>query len=785
MKSAFPKKYDFNSREKHWVDFWQEKQIYKFNEQSSAPIYSVDTPPPYVSAAHLHAGHIMSYSQAEFVVRYKRMRGFNIFYPMGFDDNGLPTERFVEKKYNIDKSKISRSDFIKLCLKETRIGAHNYRDLWTSLGISVDWNKTYSTIDSLCQRVSQWSFLDLYQKGKVYRKKEPVLWCPFCQSAMAQADLEDEIVKTKLNYIKFSIDNQEYPIATTRPELIPACVAVFANPNDHRYQALKGKQATIPLFDYSVPIYFSPAVDPKFGTGLVMVCTWGDFEDIKKFKEFNLSTREVIDKKGRFVDLGGRLKGLDIITARKKILDDLLKEGLLVKQEKIEHAINTHERCGTPVEFVLAKQWFIKVLEVKEELLKKGKKLNWYPKYMRHRYDSWINGLKWDWCISRQRYYGVPFPVWYCQGCDEVIIPKKENLPLNPVEAKPPVSGCPKCRSTKLTPEKDVMDTWATSSCTPFIIPELVKNEETRVKIFPNSLRPQAFEIIRTWLFYSVVKSHHHFEKLPFKDVMISGHGLDEKGKKISKRLGNYIEPSKLLAEYGADAIRYWATGATLGSSHRFTLKEVEKGKYLVNKIFNASRFCASYITEFKPQAQDKYQLEPEDHWILSKLDQTIKIVTVAFEKYEYTKARNALDKFFWATLCDYYLEIIKHRANEETAKYTLYLCLLTTIKLYAPILPFITEEIYQQLFRQNEKKVSLHLTAWPEPDKGWQLSPEELKEAEYFVSEIDEIRKEKVAKNLGFKDLLTGYQPKTKVDLAIFKNKLQQMLRVEFRTDD
>lgn len=480
MKKSFPKKYDFSKQEKQWVNFWKEKQIYKFDEQSSAPVYSVDTPPPYVSAAHLHAGHIMSYSQAEFVVRYKKMQGFNIFYPMGFDDNGLPTERFVEKKYNIDKSKINRSDFIKLCLKETRIGSKNYRDLWTSLGISVDWNKTYSTIDSLCQRVSQWSFLDLYQKGKVYRKKEPVLWCPFCQSALAQADLEDEVVDTKLNYVNFSVGNKKYTIATTRPELIPACVAVFANPNDQRYRGLKDKQATIPLFNYSVPIYFSPAIDPKYGTGLVMVCTWGDFEDIKKFKEFNLPTREVIDKKGRFVDLGGRLEGLDIATARKKIHKDLLKEGLLIKQEKIKHTVNTHERCGTSVEFVLAMQWFIKVLEVKEELLKKGKNLNWYPKHMRHRYNNWVNGLKWDWCISRQRYYGVPLPVWYCQDCDQPIMAKKESLPVNPMETKPPVSSCPKCGSPKLKPERDVMDTWATSSCTPFIIPELVKNKKKR-----------------------------------------------------------------------------------------------------------------------------------------------------------------------------------------------------------------------------------------------------------------------------------------------------------------
>ncbi|MBN1263058.1 MAG: valine--tRNA ligase [Candidatus Pacebacteria bacterium] len=781
MKEIFPKKYDFNKQEKHWLAFWKKNKIYRFDNQSSRPIYSVDTPPPYVSAAHLHAGHIMSYSQAEFVVRYKRMKGFNIFYPMGFDDNGLPTERFVEKKYNLDKSKISRSDFIKLCLKETKTGAQNYRDLWTSLGISVDWTKIYSTINALCQKVSQWSFIDLFRKGKVYRQEEPVLWCPFCQSALAQADLEDETVNSSLNYISFSVDNKKYPIATTRPELIPACVAIFANPQDQRYFSLKNKKAAIPLFDYSVPVYFSPEVDPKFGTGLVMVCTWGDFEDIKKFKEFKLPIREVLNQAGEFNDLGGRLKGLGITAARKKILDDLLKENLLVRQEKIKHVINTHERCGTPVEFVLAKQWFIKVLESKKELLEKGKKLNWYPGHMRHRYESWIKGLKWDWCISRQRYYGVPFPVWYCQDCGEVIPALEKDLPLNPAEVKPPVSNCPNCRSVRFIPEKDVMDTWATSSCSPFIIPELVKNKKIRAKIFPNSLRPQAFEIIRTWLFYTIVKAHHHFNKLPFKDVMISGHGLDEKGKKISKRLGNYIKPSILLKEYGADAIRYWATGATLGSSHRFNLKEVEKGKYLVTKLFNASRFCANYLSGFKSRPEDNYRLEPEDDWILHELNQTVKEVTLAFEKYEYAKARNDLDKLFWATFCDYYLEMIKHRADEASVRYVLYRCLLTILKLYAPILPFITEEIYQRLFRENEKKISLHLADWPRPNENWQLAPKDLKEIGYFISEIDGIRKEKVARKLRFKELLTGYTPRTKVNLTLFGKKLQEMLAVEF----
>lgn len=781
MKNTFPSKYNYIRREEYWRRFWKENQVYRFNEQSQKPIYSVDTPPPYVSAEHLHVGHIMSYSQAEFMVRFKRMQGFNVFYPMGFDDNGLPTERFVEEKYDVDKSKIDRSGFVKLCLKETKIGSENYRKLWTNLGISVDWSKPYSTINPLCQRISQRSFIQLCKTGKAYRKEDPTYWCPFCQTALAQADMEDKEVDAKLNYINFLIKGKKYPVATTRPELLPACVGIFANSKDKRYLNLKGKRAVIPLFNYEVPIFFDASVDPKFGTGLMMVCTWGDIEDVKKFRTLRLPARKAINARGKITKIGQKYQGLSINTARKEIIEDLKEKGLLIKQEKTKHAVNVHERCGTPVEFILTTQWFINVLDIKKELIKRGEKLNWYPKHMQSIYNAWVRGLKWDWCISRQRYYGVPFPVWYCNNCGQVITAKEEDLPVDPVEKKPPVLKCLKCGSSKFRPETDVMDTWATSSCTPFIIPELVKNTRLKKKIFPNSLRPQAFEIIRTWLFYSVVKSHYHFNKLPFKDAMISGHGLDEKGRKISKRLGNYIEPNKLLKEYGADAIRYWATGASLGSNHRFSLKEVEKGKHLANKIWNASKFCSLYLKGFRPQSENKYHLEPEDKWILHKLNLTIKAATIFFEKYEYAKVRKVLDRFFWATFCDYYLEIVKHRTNEEAAKYTLYTCLLNIIKLYAPILPFITEEIYQRLFREQEEEISIHQTAWPRVNKAWKLNKETLQKVESFIEEIDEIRKEKADRGLGFKEPLNDYSPKTKVDLNIFGPKLQKIFNVKF----
>ncbi len=643
---------DFREREARLKKFWEDNQIYRFEDQAGSPIYSVDTPPPYVSADHLHAGHILSYSQAEFIVRYKRMKGYNVLYPMGFDDNGLPTERYVEKKYNIDKSKITRHEFVKLCLEETKIGSQNYKRLWTDLGISVDWSKTYSTIDPLCQRFSQWSFIELYKKGKAYRKTEPMLWCTFCQTALAQADLEDKEV-----------------------------------------------------------------------TSL---------------------------------------------------------QGHLLKQEPIKHITNVHERCGTIVELIPTTQWFIEVLPIKDKLIALGRELNWYPTHMRNMYEDWVNGLKWDWCISRQRYYGVPFPIWFCKECGEIIPADTKNLPIDPTEDWPSISACPGCGGREFIPDNDVMDTWATSSCTPFTIPELIENIDLRKEIFPISLRPQAFEIIRTWIFYSMVKAYYHFGTIPFTNVMISGHGLDEHGRKISKRLGNYIEPEKLLAEYSADAIRYWATGATLGSNHRFNLEDVKKGKHTVNKLWNAAKFCFNYIEHFTPKAGVEYNLELEDKWILHELNSAIRACSDAFERYEYAEVRTVLGKFFWGTFCDYYLEIIKHRATEDSAKYTMFVCLFNTLKLYAPIMPFITEELYQLLYKKHEGIISIHKTQWPEWNSNWIMDEQEYEQMKHLLEEIDAIRKERKEKGLRYKDVLDTYRLRTEIDTTSLIEKLKIIFNIQ-----
>ncbi len=758
----FPKNYDFKENEEKWRKIWNETKLYEFQYQEGKPTFTVDTPPPYVSADHLHAGHIMSYTQAEFIVRYKRMRGYNVFYPMGFDDNGLPTERFVEKKYKIDKSKITKSEFIDLCLKETEKGIETYKNLWNSLGISVDWSKTYSTIAPLPTKVSQWSILDLYKKGLLYKKELPILWCQFCGTAISQSDLETKERDSKMNYIKFKLqDGKIGIIATTRPEMLPACVGVYFNPTDERYSHLKGTEATVPLFDFEVPILTSEAVDKEKGTGLMMVCTWGDQEDLEKWRLDNLPTKNLITEDGKLTEIGGKYEGMAVENARKAVIADLISADLLEKQESIIQSVNVHERCDTPVEFVLSKQWFIKITDNKEKWLEMGKKINWFPAHMYNNYEIWVDSLKWDWCISRQRYYGVPFPFWICQDCGEVILPDEKDLPVNPFEQKSPVDICPKCGSKNIEPEKDVMDTWATSSCTPFLLREIVGKQE----LFPVDVRPNAHEIIRTWDFYSVVKSTLHFDSIPFKNLMISGHGLDEQGRKISKRLGNYTPSDKLVEEYGADAIRYWATGAGLGQNLRFNPKEIKKGKQISTKLWNVARFIMMYSQN---NSSEGAVCEHADKWIVEELNKTIEEATKYFEGYEYAKAKMVIEEFFMSKFADYYVEFVKYRINGEdgasksAALLTLKKVFRSILKLYAPIIPFITEELYQY-FKDNENEKTIHTSSWAEALKTDDI---DISDFDEVLGAIDEIRKYKSENQISLGAEIPEYKLNTKVNL-------------------
>ena len=718
------KAYDPKEVEPRIIKLWEDNKVFAFDRGSDKPIFSIDTPPPYASAEHLHAGHAMHFSQFEFVARFKRMMGFNVLFPMGWDDNGLPTERYVEKKYNIDKSKTTRSEFIKLCLEETKRVGETYRKMWTDVGLSVDWSLLYTTISPFCQKIAQKSFIDLYKAQRLERIDEPIMWCVRCQTALSQADLEDMEKNSTFYDVKFKFkeDGSDIIIATTRPELIPACVALFVNPKDERYRSYVGKNAIVPIFDYEVPILEDESVDMEVGTGFMMVCTWGDIEDVNKWRKYNLDARLVIDDKGIMNELAGKYKGMSINETRKAIADDLEKEGLIWGKKDIKHVVNVHERCSTPIEIFKAPQWFIKILNKKRELLEQVNKINWYPEFMKKRIENWIENLSWNWCISRQRFYGIPFPVWYCKKCNKVILADEDDLPVNPIEQKPK-KNC-ECGSNDFEPEMDVMDTWMTSSMTPQIVLKWGEKDSMMKNYFPMSLRPQGHDIIRTWAFYTIVKSYYHENSIPWKDIMISGHGLDTKGKKMSKRKGNIITANDVIEKYSADALRCWAATVKLGSDLPYNEKDVVTGQKLLTKMWNASRFVSQFISKSK-----KPELKIMDRWLLSKLMRLVKISTESFEKYEYSDSKREMENFFWHTFCDKYLEIVKYRAynEDDSADWTLYKSLLTILKLFSPIIPFITEEIYQKLFRLEENTVSIHISSWPEF------------ESEYIDDEIEE----------------------------------------------
>ncbi|MBK66756.1 MAG: valine--tRNA ligase [Rickettsiales bacterium] len=743
------KNFDHLEAEEKCKTLWEESEIYKYDPNSDKETFSVDTPPPYVSAAHLHVGHAMSYSQAEFVIRYHRMMGKNIFYPMGFDDNGLPTERYVENKYKINKKVTTRSEFRELCEKETQEGAKNYEKLWRSMGLSVDWRQRYSTIDEHCRRTSQASFIDLYKKGRIYRSDEPVLWDTHFETALAQADLDTLHRKGKLNDIAFKSadDGRQLVISTTRPELIPGCVALYVNPNDDRYKDIVGKNAVVPLFDYEVPIKTSEDVDPEFGTGLMMCCTFGDSEDVQKWKIDKLDTRIVIGKDGKMTDLAGEYAGKPIEEARANIIKALKEAELLIDQKVVDQAVSVAERSGKPVEFAMEPQWFIKVMDLKEEMLQRAKELTWFPEHMRVRLEDWINGLKYDWNISRQRFYGVPMPVWFTKDGD-IVVPDEKHLPVDPLEDKYQGSDY---NADELIGDPDVMDTWMTSSLSPLINANWVESEGrdgSMDKIYPMNVRVQAFEIIRTWLFYTVIKSHCHTDSLPWKDVMISGWGLNEQGKKISKRDlekftdkdgFNRYDPGSVVEKYGADALRYWAAGSQLGNDLRYNEKDVKAGRKLVVKMWNAARFVLMQLEGFDPANTTRpapADRTSEDKWLLNELNQVVKRVNEGFAKYDYAKGREALERFFWGTFCDNYLEMVKDRFwNPErysdearvSAQSTLWEALRTLLGLYAPYLPFVTESLWQEIFKPYEESVSLHVTEFPQVNDAWDMQVSEM----------------------------------------------------------
>ncbi|MBT6995382.1 valine--tRNA ligase [Candidatus Woesearchaeota archaeon] len=766
------KKYNFKEVEEKWMKDWEKSGIYKFQINSQKKIYSLDIPPPTISGK-LHMGHAFGDSLQDFFVRFKRMNGFNILNPFGTDNNGLPTLRLIEKEKNVDSKSMSREKFIELCNKTIK---EEFIPMFLKdakrLGISADWDLFYSTIDERSRRISQESFIDLYKKGREYRIESPSLWCTECQTTIAQVELEDKEFSSFFNDIKFNVDGKDLVIATTRPELLSACVAVFYNPIDKRYKKLKGKMAKVPLFGFEVPIMEDEKVDLEKGTGIVMCCTFGDQTDMEWQKKYKLPIKEAISKDGKLTKISGKYEGLKVEVARKKIIEDLKQEKLLLNQKQINHAVNTHERCGHPVEIITSKQWFIKYLDLKKDMIKWGKEVEWYPSHMKNRYDNWIKGLQWDWSISRQIPFGIPFPVWYCKDCDEVILADEKQLPVDPLVDKPNIKQCKKCKGKEFIPEKDIMNTWATSALTPSIVKDLLKGTPAydKIKNKPFSVRRSGHDIITFWNFNTIVKSNLHYGKKPWEELLINGWILGKDGKKMSKSRGNVISPQETLDGFGADPLRYLSASAKLGDDVSFSEQELQNGKKLVTKLWNASKFSLMHLEDYK---DEKIKLEAIDKGILSKFNFLIKEISESFENYEASKARMILEMFFWGQFCDNYLEIAKDRLynpdirgikERKSAQYTLNYILTNTLKLFAPIIPFITEEIFVNGFNNSD---SIHISSWP---KHFTKLKDESNEKvwERFVEILSFVRQEKSKQNKSLKEEIVLILPRKDKELLL-----------------
>lgn len=753
------KRYDAQEVEPRLQAFWEESGTYQFDLTQGEEVFSIDTPPATVSG-HLHLGHVYSYTHVDLIARFWRMRGRRVFYPMGFDDNGLPTERLVEKRLGLTAETVGREAFIEKCLEVGEEAEKEYRAIWQRVGLSVDWRYTYRTIDAYTRRTAQVSFIDLYRKGLAYRGEAPAIWCPECRTALAQADVNDLERESEFVTLKFRLqaldgavptgirpegESQAYlPIATTRPELLAACVAIFVHPEDPRYRGLAGKRAEVPLYGRTVPILEDTGADPEKGTGAVMCCTFGDSADVDWWYKHRLPLIQAIERDGRMSQASGFLSGLTIEDARRRVKERLSAGGLLVDRRPLAQAVRVHERCDTPVEFVVARQWFIRLLDFKEELLRAGEQVRWHPEGMRARYCAWVQNLNWDWCISRQRSFGVMFPLWYCSRCGEVMLADEARLPVDPLQDSPG-RACA-CGGTEFTPETDVFDTWMTSSMTPQIVGRWLNNPEwdegpgprLYEQVFPFSLRPQAHDIIRTWAFYTLVKSHFHFGQQPWESALISGWGIAGEGMgKISKsRGGGPVAPMEMIQRHSADSVRYWAASTGPGKDAVINEEKIGAGSRLVTKLWNVARFAERFILS-RPEAEEMKErllqnnaeaFSPADRWILSRLNRLIERVTALLEQYEYAAAKSEVEGFFWNELANNYLEFCKQRLytpaspGHAGARFSLTRILLEVLKLFSPFLPHVTEEIYRSLFeywepRPENKPLSIHLSSWPQTE--------------------------------------------------------------------
>jgi valyl-tRNA synthetase len=766
-----PEKPSLSGIEEKWAKSWQDSGTYSFDRTKTRDqIFSIDTPPPTVSGS-LHVGHVFSYTHTDCIARYKRMRGFEVFYPMGWDDNGLPTERRVQNyfgvrcdpslPYQVDytppekpdakkQEPISRKNFIELCEQLTIEDEVVFEDLWRRMGLSVDWAQTYQTIDQNAQRVSQLAFLRNLARGEAYQSEAPTLWDVTFRTAVAQAELEDREVPGAFHRIGFSPTSDQGDtvfIETTRPELLAACVALVAHPDDPRYKSLFGTNVITPVFGVEVPVMAHTLADPEKGSGIAMVCTFGDLADVTWWRELQLPTRPIVGWDGRITsqtppwittragkERFAAIAGATSFTAKQRMVEVLRESGDMVGEPKaITHQVKFFEKGDKPLEIVTTRQWYIanggRDPKLREELLARGREITWHPPHMLVRYENWVGGLNGDWLISRQRFFGVPVPIWYVLDSDgnpdyeRVLAPSEAELPIDPSSDVPAgYTEDQRNQPSGFMGDPDVMDTWATSSLTPQIAGGWERDPDLFERVFPMDLRPQAHEIIRTWLFSSVVRADLENNELPWQHAAISGWILDPDRKKMSKSKGNVVTPMDMLDEYSSDAVRYWAASGRPGTDTAFDIGQMKIGRRLAIKLLNASKFALTLsqlssdldLTNITAASIS----EPVDQALIAKLAATVESATKAFEEFNYAKALDATETFFWE-FTDDYVELVKERAygerevvNTQSARATLLVTLDTLLRLFAPFLPFTTEETWSWFNRD-----SIHTSHWPDSD--------------------------------------------------------------------
>ncbi len=723
--------------EKRW-DHRLEKEIYRkweemglhrfrFDENDTREIIAIDTPPPYASGKW-HVGGAAHYAQIDMIARYFRMKGYNVLVPFYADRNGLPVEVQIERRYGINPHEASktpegRENFLRLCREYLDDVEKQLVDIWKKLGCSFDYWPN-GTDSEEYRRITQATFIELYKKGLIYEDERPVNWCPRCKTTLADAELEYRKEKGYLYYIRFRVKEtgEDLIVATTRPELLRACKALVYHPGDERYTRYEGLHAINPLYGHEMIIANHSSVDPEFGTGLVMVCSYGDQTDVKMFRELGLEPIVIIDRDGRLREEAGELAGLDIYSAREKAVELLEKNGRLVKKEEIEHSVPVCWRCKTPIQIIHAREYFLKQLDYKDNIREIAFKMDFKPEMHRRKLLDWIDSVSTDWPISRDRFYATEVPVWRCSRCGAVLVPEPGKY-YRPWIDPPPWDKCPRCGAPRehLIGEKKVFDTWFDSSISVLYVTGYLRNNKLFEKAFKNTIRPQGEDIIRTWLYYTLLRVYQLTGKPAFKWVRITGMGLDEKGEAMHKSKGNVIDPEPFIEKYGADAFRYWAAASSkLGYDYRFSEQVIKTGSLFATKLWNIARFISMF-----PRPEKPVSLRAIDTATLAYLNKLLAEIDKAYSELDVYEPATTIYQFTWNYFASHYIELVKKRAynrdgkysraEQEAAWYTLYYVLDRILRALAPIMPFITDAIYTRLFGET-----IHIQRFPEPEEKW-----------------------------------------------------------------